>query len=260
MNYIGIDIGSTATKVAVRGDNNIEFQVPTGWNSKDTSNLVKEKLLKDYKIDINYGNALIISTGYGRISVEYADKEITEITCHARGALEFTNEDTCTVIDVGGQDTKVINISGGFVEDFRMNDKCSAGTGKFLEVMANRLGVTLEEMFQMSNIGEVLEISSMCTVFAESEIISHIGNGQPRENIAAGVVDSVVSRVAQLANRQGLNGQIILTGGLSIDPIFVKKLSQKLDMPIHTDEKGRFAGAIGGAMIAKEKFERKGRL
>lgn len=260
LNYIGIDIGSTATKVVVRGDNNIEFCLPTGWNSKETLNLVKDKLIKNYNINPEHQNNLVISTGYGRISVDYADKEITEITCHAKGATELTKSNDFTVIDVGGQDTKVINVSGGFVEDFIMNDKCSAGTGKFIEIMANRLSITLDELFIMADQGEILEISSMCTVFAESEIIGHIGNGEPRENIAAGVVDSVVSRVGQLANRQGLRGDVILTGGFSISQIFNKKLSNKLDLKIISSQKGRYAGAVGAALIAKEKFEEKGYL
>ena len=110
--------------------------------------------------------------------------------------------DDCTIIDVGGQDTKVILVEHGMVRDFLMNDKCSAGTGKFLEVMANRLGVTLQELFELAAEGEVLPISSLCTVFAESEVINYIGEGKKREDIAAGVVDSVATKVAQLSQRK----------------------------------------------------------
>ena len=123
--------------------------------------------------------------------------------------------DECAIIDVGGQDTKIILVSGGMVQDFQMNDKCSAGTGKFLEIMANRLGVTLQELFDMADKGTVLPISSLCTVFAESEVINYIGEGQKREDIAAGVVDSVANKVAQLAMKKNLPDKVILTGGLS---------------------------------------------
>ena len=133
--------------------------------------------------------------------------------------------DDCSIIDVGGQDTKVILVSGGMVQDFLMNDKCSAGTGKFLEIMANRLGVTLQELFDMADTGDVLSISSLCTVFAESEVINYIGEGKKREDIAAGVVDSVAAKVSQLAGRKNLADKVILTGGLSNSEYFTRILS-----------------------------------
>ena len=163
MDYIGIDIGSTAAKVVARGDHEMEFALPTGWSSKETANIIKERLAGD-GIDVTGDGAKVVATGYGRIAVEYADYVITEITCHARGGREMGSYD-CAVIDVGGQDTKVILISHGVVQDFLMNDKCSAGTGKFLEIMANRLGVDLHELFDMAEGGETLSISSLCTVF-----------------------------------------------------------------------------------------------
>ena len=172
MNFIGIDIGSTASKVAVRGEYSNEFVIPTGWNSKETALHIKDKLLEKYNISVNDKSSVVISTGYGRISVPYSNKEITEITCHGRGIREEFDYNLCTIIDVGGQDTKIINLKDGFVDDFLMNDKCSAGTGKFLEIMANRLNITLDELFELADIGEKIKISSMCTVFAESEIIS----------------------------------------------------------------------------------------
>ena len=145
MNYIGIDIGSTAAKVVVRGEKELAFTMPTGWSSKETALTIRENLKKD-GINMEEGQAKVVATGYGRIAVDYADYVITEITCHARGGREL-GSDHCAVIDVGGQDTKVILIENGMVQDFLMNDKCSAGTGKFLEIMANRLGVTLQELF-----------------------------------------------------------------------------------------------------------------
>ena len=161
--------------------------------------------------------------------------------------------DECAIIDVGGQDTKIILVSGGMVQDFQMNDKCSAGTGKFLEIMANRLGVTLQELFDMADKGTVLPISSLCTVFAESEVINYIGEGQKREDIAAGVVDSVANKVAQLAMKKNLPEKVILTGGLSNSTYFTKILSQKLGQTVSPTEHGRYAGALGAALLAKEK-------
>ncbi len=251
MFYVGIDIGSTASKVVVRGDKELYFVLPTGWSSKETTFTIKDKLLEE-GIDVEAENTKVVATGYGRIAVDFADHIITEITCHGRGGREFAGED-CAIIDVGGQDTKVIILENGVVQDFLMNDKCSAGTGKFLEIMANRLGVTLQELFDMAETGNAVSISSLCTVFAESEVISHIGKGRKREDIAAGVVESVASKVAQLAQRKGLSGKVILTGGISHSEYFCKILTRKLMKKVYPTEFGRYAGALGAALLAEEK-------
>lgn len=254
MYYVGIDIGSTASKVYVLGDRELYFVQPTGWNSKETARMIRQKLFEE-GVDVESENCRVIATGYGRVSVEYADRTITEITCHGRGGRELFGGD-CSIIDVGGQDTKVILVENGAVTDFLMNDKCSAGTGKFLEIMANRMGVTLEELFLLAEKGEVLSISSLCTVFAESEVISYIGEGQPRENIAAGVVDSVANKVVQLAQKKRIGTSVILTGGLSGNPYFIRQMSEKLQTSVVSPEKGRYAGALGAALLAKEKYNR----
>ena len=209
MNYVGIDIGSTASKVVVEGDKKEHFVLPTGWSSKETCEKIKNKLL-EMGVDVTSDDTKVVATGYGRIAVDFADHVITEITCHARGGRELAGGD-CSIIDVGGQDTKVIVVQNGMVADFQMNDKCSAGTGKFLEIMANRLGVTINELFDMAAAGEVIPISSLCTVFAESEVINYIGEGKKREDIAAGVVDSVANKVVQLAQKKELGDRVILT-------------------------------------------------
>lgn len=250
MYFVGIDIGSTASKIAIRGNKELEFVLPTGWNSKETAFQIQEKLIDDYKIDVTSDEVKTISTGYGRVSVPYAQKTVTEITCHAKGVQALHNLGSCTIIDVGGQDTKIITLKDGKVDDFIMNDKCSAGTGKFLEIMCNRLGLTIDELFTFADKGNVLKISSMCTVFAESEIIGLMGDGNKREDIAAGVVESVAIKVKQLATRHGLSDNIILTGGLSINPIFVRILQEHLGQSVKAHEKGRYAGAIGAAVIA----------
>ena len=249
--YTGIDIGSTASKVVVLDNEKMAayFVIPTGWNSKDTARAIAQKL-GEMGMPVDE-EMKVIATGYGRISVEYADKVITEITCHGRGGYALVGED-CTIIDIGGQDTKVISVEKGVSTNFLMNDKCAAGTGKFLEIMANRLNVTLGEMYDLAATGEPLAISSMCTVFAESEVISHIGSGERREDIAAGVVDSVVNRVAGLVSRHPVKGKVVLTGGLSECDYVIRRLSQKIGREIHSDPLGRYAGALGAALIARD--------
>lgn len=250
MYYTGIDIGSTATKVVVLDETELvdRFVVPTGWSSKETAASVAERLAGAGR---PVGEEMrVVATGYGRVAVDYADKTVTEITCHGRGGYELLGRD-CSIVDIGGQDTKVITVESGLPTSFLMNDKCSAGTGKFLEIMASRLGVDLPELFALAAEGTPLAISAMCTVFAESEVISHIGAGERREDIAAGVVDSVVARVAGLCNRHGLRGEVFLTGGLCDSPYLVSRLGEKLGRTVRTDPLGRYAGALGAALIAR---------
>ena len=250
--YTGIDIGSTASKVVVLDDEKIvnHFVLPTGWSSKETSAEIARRLEAD-GMPINE-EMKVIATGYGRVAVDYAAKTVTEITCHGKGGYELLGRD-CSIVDIGGQDTKVITVENGMPSSFLMNDKCSAGTGKFLEIMANRLGVGLGDLFEMASCGKPLAISSMCTVFAESEVISHIGNGEHREDIAAGVVDSVVNKVAGLCSRHSMKGDVLLTGGLCECEYLISCLSRKLGTKVYSDPMGRFAGALGAALIARGK-------
>ncbi len=251
MYNVGIDIGSTASKVVVMDDSKSKILhkkvMPTGWSSVETSKNIKEWLESK---GINEENSKVVATGYGRVSVPFSDKVITEITCHGKGASYF-NDGDMTVIDIGGQDTKVIRFKDNLVDDFIMNDKCSAGTGKFLEVMANRLGVDLDEMFELARVGKDIKISSMCTVFAETEIISLIGKGTPKEDIACGVIHSIINKVLTLVNRVPKSDYYFLTGGFSGNDYMVEKLSELLGVKVETDEDARFAGAIGAAMLAK---------
>ena len=249
--FTGIDIGSTASKVVVLDKEKMvaHFVIPTGWNSKDTAREIARRLAdKGLPVD---DQMKVIATGYGRISVEYAQKVITEITCHGRGGYAILGQD-CTIIDIGGQDTKVITVERGVSTNFLMNDKCAAGTGKFLEIMANRLNVDLQELFALAELGKPLAISAMCTVFAESEVISHIGAGEAREDIAAGVVDSVVNRVAGLCSRHNLRGSVLLTGGLCQCDYLIQRLSEKIGREVLSDPMGRYAGALGAALIARD--------
>lgn len=249
MHYVGIDIGSTAAKITVFKENDLvsNFTMPTGWSSIETSKTIEEKLLS---MGVNMDKSKIVATGYGRISVPYADKTITEITCHGMGT-EYLLGETCTIIDIGGQDTKIISLNDGKVTDFTMNDKCAAGTGKFLELMANTLGVSIIDLSEMALIGEDISINSMCTVFAESEVISLIGKGTSREDISRGIINSITGRVYSMLHKHGSSEVIYLTGGLCEVKPFIELLSIKLDKEVKTNPLARYAGSIGAAILAK---------
>ncbi|MDO4662913.1 MAG: acyl-CoA dehydratase activase [Tissierellia bacterium] len=249
MFYIGIDIGSTASKVVVLNDtkDTILYKdvMSSGWNSKETGRTIIKNLT-----DLGYSHdqSQITATGYGRISVDFADKVITEITAHGKGA-HFLGSSDATVIDIGGQDTKIIIQDEKRVIDFLMNDKCSAGTGKFLEVMANRLGLDLEEFFEYAKKGKEITLSSTCTVFAESEVISLMGKGTKREDIASGIINSIITKVSKLALRKNPSDCYFLTGGFSNNEYVMNALSDKLNAEVLSHPDGRFAGAIGAALL-----------
>ncbi len=248
---IGIDIGSTAAKYAVMDGEPLKILelgiVPTGWNSKDTAGLIRKMLEeKGYPIEESY----IISTGYGRISVPYSDKSMTEITCHGAGAKYLGCNNNSTIIDIGGQDTKIITLKEGILADFLMNDKCSAGTGRFLEIMANSMGLSIDELFELAKNGNPIPISSTCTVFAESEVVSLIGAGTLKEDIACGVIHSIINRVVTQAARAGSTSEsFFLTGGFSNNEYLMGELSKKLKKKVYSDNFGRYAGAIGAAVL-----------
>ena len=247
---IGLDIGSTATKLVVLGADGATAHtglMPTGFSSVDAA---ARALASLEAAGLAPGEgARVVATGYGRVAVPYADKVVTEITCHGRGAARLFGPEG-TVIDVGGQDTKVIRLRAGRVAKFAMNDKCAAGTGRFLEVMADRLGVSQGELSALARTGEPTKISSMCTVFAESEVISLVGRGEPRENIASGVVESVAGRVATLVASAGGAAPYYLTGGLCDNGYVVERLAALLGAPVTTCPEARYAGALGAALAA----------
>ena len=248
MYQVGIDIGSSAAKAVVMNEGEVvrTLLLNTGFNSRKTA----EEIYETFKNEgITKENARYVATGYGRISVPYADDVITEITCHGKGAAFLFHEDG-TVIDIGGQDTKGISLKKGRVMKFIMNDKCSAGTGKFLEVMTNRLGLTQNELSELARKGNPITISSMCTVFAESEVISLIGKGTPREDIAYGVIESVVTKVVQLISQVPAE-QYFLTGGLCEDEYIIERLVKALGATVSSAPLARYAGAVGAALMAE---------
>ena len=247
MYQVGLDIGSSAAKVAVIQEDKVikTLLLDTGFSSRKGADEIYAILESD---GITKENAKYVATGYGRISVPYADNLVTEITCHGKGAYFLFGGDG-TVIDIGGQDTKGISLKNGRVMKFIMNDKCSAGTGKFLEVMTNRLGLTPEELSALARNGQEITISSMCTVFAESEVISLIGKETPREDIAFGVIESVVNKVVALL-AQVPGDKYFLTGGLCEDEYIIERLSKALGAPVESMPLARYAGAVGAALLA----------
>lgn len=252
MDYIGIDIGSTCAKVVVMDeDEKIRHQSvqPTGWSSVDTADIIKKMLLEK---GISPENGKVVATGYGRVSVPYADKTVTEITCHARGAVWLYEKKNMAVIDIGGQDTKIIILENGMVRDFAMNDKCSAGTGRFLEVMANTMALKPDALCELARKGKDVKISSMCTVFAESEVISLIGQGEKKENIAFAVVNSIADKVASQCSKMNMSSEeVFLTGGLCECSYLREVLEEKLGKPVLTKPECRYAGAIGAALCSR---------
>jgi (R)-2-hydroxyacyl-CoA dehydratese activating ATPase len=248
---IGIDVGSTAVKVVVLDacDGALLHTLlePTGFSSVEAARRVGASLMLR-GIDVSAPGVAVVATGYGRETVSYAARTVTEITCHAQGAARLFGADG-VVIDVGGQDTKVIELVSGKVNRFVMNEKCAAGTGKFLEIMADRLAVSQLELAALARTGRPITISSMCTVFAESEVIALIGGGTPRADIAYGVIGSVVDRVAALA-RGMQQARDFLTGGLCENAYVVEQLAARLGRPVETCAEARYAGALGAALCA----------
>ena len=248
---VGVDIGSTCAKtVVVDAHRDIVWRDlrPTGWSSVDTAEAIRRDLPEAVA---KGGQVRFVATGYGRVSVPFADKCVTEITCHARGAVRLFQANDLNVIDIGGQDTKIIVIRGGGVSEFVMNDKCSAGTGRFLEVMANTLAARPGVLCEMARQGNETRISSLCTVFAESEAVNLIGRGTPREDIAWGVVDSIAQKVRTQAGKLRLgSGPLCLTGGLCDFPFVRERLEAAFGREVRTLPDARFAGALGAALTA----------
>ncbi|HDP24803.1 MAG TPA: 2-hydroxyglutaryl-CoA dehydratase [Deltaproteobacteria bacterium] len=252
MRTAGIDIGSITAKAAILDTGKIlgtrvSF---TGYNVEIAAKKVFEDLLEELGLKAQ-SIERIVSTGYGRNGVAFAHKAMTEIICHGTGA-HYLNPRVRTVIDVGGQDSKALLVDeNGAVKDFVMNDKCAAGTGRFLEVMARAMEVNLDDFGALSlNAGSPSKISSICTVFAESEVISLISKGEVRENIIAGIHDSAASRVYAMAQRIGATPPIMMTGGVAKNIGMVRALEKKFNQTIEVSDLAQVNGAIGAAVLA----------
>ncbi|MBC8630361.1 2-hydroxyglutaryl-CoA dehydratase [[Eubacterium] tenue] len=252
MYSVGIDSGSVATKGVLFDGNNIikKIIIPTGWSPKYASLEVYNKLTKDIeKSDIKK----VIGTGYGRVSMDFVDKKVTEITCHAKGVY-FLNNNIKTILDIGGQDSKVINLDNdGNVSNFIMNDKCAAGTGRFLQVTSNLLGTDVGSIDDLAKGAEPEIISSMCTVFAESEIISLLAKSVSKESIAAGILQSIANRSKSMLSRIDILDEIAFTGGVAKCSVLANMIEESLNKKIYIAEDTQIIGALGAAIIGYKK-------
>ena len=252
--FVGIDIGSLATKIALLDEGNlIDFRTE---RSTFDFKRIGLKLFTDIleANNLNREDVFLMSTGYGRNSISFHDDRITEITAHARG-VQFFFPEAHSVIDIGGQDSKAILISKktGNVVDFQMNDKCAAGTGRFLEVMANALEVPIDKIGGLGlQSNDPASISSTCTVFAESEVISLFAQGTKKENIAAGIHKSIARRVAGMAKRIGVAPLLVFCGGVAKNVAVRKFLEEELEFEVVIPDHPQLTGAIGAALIAQE--------
>ncbi len=248
MRFAGIDIGSRTIELVVvdeAGQIKASFQADTGFDPITEA----KKLVEGVSFD------RIMATGYGRnlFEISFDAPTVTEIKAHARGARAFF-PDTRTVLDIGGQDSKAISLfENGKVKKFEMNDRCAAGTGKFLEIMAKTLGYAIEEFGREALLAKNdLNISSMCTVFAESEVTSLIAKGNNRREIARGLHTSVIRRAAGMINRVSSEGDIVFTGGVAKNPCMAAFLVEKLGRRVLIPENPQFIGALGAALLASE--------
>jgi len=259
LHFLGIDIGSLTVKVVLL---DAEARIiargvaPAGYGGQEAAAALVAQILGEQGLG-RAAVAYIVVTGYGRVRFEAADEEVSEISCHARGAFHL-NPAVRTVIDIGGQDSKAIRLDAkGRVIDFAMNDKCAAGTGRFLEVMAAALDVPLAELGGLAlQSKQPVSISSTCTVFAESEAISHIARGAARQDVAAGLHRAIASRVLGLAARVGLEAEVMLTGGVALNVGLVAAFTQLCKQHIIIPPEPQVVGALGAALFALQKGRR----
>ena len=249
----GVDVGSTQTKaVIIDEERNIVGRSlsDTGANVVLAAEHCFDEALKQSELgerEVEY----VIGTGYGRYRVTFGNAQVTEISCHARGAVQFFPK-TRTVVDMGGQDTKAIRVStSGEIDDFCMNDKCAAGTGRFLGAAAAALELGLDNLGPTALRAEKsVRISTTCTVFAESEVLSWLGKGKKVEDILWGVHQSIASRSAALLRRVGVEAEVTFTGGVTRNVAMVKALEERLELKLNVSEESHYMGAMGAALFA----------
>lgn len=246
---IGIDSGSVATKAVLYDGTRLldRILIPTGWSPRDTAREALDSLLLRNSLQaVDY----VVGTGYGRITMDFAQKLVTEITCHGRG-IHTLNPEIRGLVDIGGQDSKVIALdSRGAVKEFMMNDKCAAGTGRFLQNTLLHLGEDIGNLDALADGAVPQKITSMCTVFAESEIVSLLAKGIDKRGIAAGIVESITERVASLLGRVSMDGQVAFTGGVSQSLAVCHSMERRIGKPLYRPESAQYIGAMGAAVIA----------
>lgn len=255
---LGIDIGSTASKCVMLADGKeiiskslISVGAGTSGPQRAISQVLESAGLT--KEDMAY----VLATGYGRNSLdEIADHQMSELSCHAKGA-SFLFPEAHTVVDIGGQDVKILQIENGIMTNFVMNDKCAAGTGRFLDVMARVLEVKVEDLGRLGAMStKNVEISSTCTVFAESEVISQLAQETDKCDIINGIHRSVAARVAGLAHRVGIRELVVMTGGVAQNSGVVHALENELGHTIHTSPLTQYNGALGAALFAYQRYQK----
>lgn len=252
MYTLGIDIGSTSSKAVILQDGEMIVKralVAVGTGTSGPAQLLQQ-LFANQEIQQSDIRKTVV-TGYGRMNFKEADKQISELSCHAKG-VHFLFPEARTVIDIGGQDAKALKIdSRGNLLNFAMNEKCAAGTGRFLEVMAKVLETNINDLGHLSlQAQNTINISSVCTVFAESEVISHLSKGLGTADIAAGIHRSIAQRVSSLALRVGIQSDLIMTGGVAQNIGVVKAMENVTNAKIYVSEYAQYSGAIGAALYA----------
>ena len=257
MIFAGVDVGAATAKTVILADGEILGYaiIPTGHNVRTAAERVTKEAMSRAGVSKSLDELeYIISTGYGRKAVYFANKSATEIICHAKGA-HFMIPETRAIVDIGGQDSKAIEVDEqGMVKDFVMNDKCAAGTGRFLEVMAEVLEAgSVDNMGPLSLRGQdPCHISSTCTIFAESEVVSLRAEGRSREDLIAGVHRSVASRVGAMAKRLKIRPELIFTGGVAKNIGVKMALEGEFGMDILVPEEPQIIGALGAALLAQQ--------
>jgi bzd-type benzoyl-CoA reductase Q subunit len=253
----GVDVGSVSTQAVIMVDGQLYCfsSMRTGSNSPESANNAMKWALEGTGLTLDKIQA-IIGTGYGRVNVPFATKAITEIACHARGANFMYGPQVRTVLDMGGQDCKAIRCDEkGKVTSFLMNDKCAAGTGRGMEVFADLLGVHINEVEQ-----EPPPVSSTCVVFAKSEASGLLRQGWPKEKVLAAYSSAMAHRIVTLIERNGMEKEFAITGGIAKNIGVVSRLTKELNVtPLKTDLDPQIAGALGAALFAKVLFEKKGK-
>lgn len=255
----GIDTGSTAVKVTLYdGDTMQSWLGPTGWNPGEVSAALLGQACQSWGLD-KQNLAGVVGTGYGRMMLTFLTKALTEISCHAKGAA-YLWPGVCTVIDIGGQDAKAIQVdANGKVLNFVMNDKCAAGTGRFLQVTANALGLDVAQLgaIECPPGQPICNVNSMCTVFAESEVIGLLHQGFSREAIVSALYRSIARRIATMVSDVGPQPPMLFTGGVAQNRGLCNALEEKFQMPVYVPDQAVFAGAIGAALYAWENINHK---
>jgi len=249
----GVDVGSTQTKAVIINETRAivgRSLIDTGANVVQAAEHAYDQAIQASglrEVEVEY----VIGTGYGRYRVTFGNAQVTEISCHGRGAVHLFPK-TRTVVDMGGQDTKAIRVNAaGEITDFCMNDKCAAGTGRFLGAASAALDIPLDELGSTAlTYTKPVRISTTCTVFAESEVLSWLGKGKKIEDILWGVHQSIASRSASLLRRVGVEDEVTFTGGVTRNSAMIQSLEEKLEKKLNVSEDSHYMGAIGAALFA----------